>query len=468
MTETAGSRRLTTPDGLALYLGIVLGSGIFFAPKYVAKAVSGPALNGVWIGVGFWVVGGLVTACAAFTVAECGARLPYNGGFFVLYRRAFGPGLAFVGGWVGLLLTYPASIAVVASVGVNYLADMFPASIASPPGSESSQAAADDGSPDLRSTFAAIGLVALAGFLASIGLKASAISQRVLTFSKVLAVALVCVAALFGGGEGVGGGETVSQPTEGAAAGEFSLLAAVLGAMVGIMWTYSGWSDVILISGDLKNPARTLGKTVAYGTAILVIVYGLVQFCVIHLLGASRAADSDAVLAEAFEVGMGGSGSRILSSVVVLCCFGSVTAMVISTSRLAQVMGEGKDRMAPAWLSQRTAAGVPIVGAIAMVLLTTVHLLSNNFEELLGLFTFSVWIFYGIAGVALLRLRKQRVGEPLAWKAPKFVPYVLILTAVVMTYTSLEFTDVWQVCMGVGVFVAASGAYRVYRRMRSA
>jgi len=41
-----------------------------------------------------------------------------------------------------------------------------------------------------------------------------------------------------------------------------------------------------------------------------------------------------------------------------------------------------------------------------------------SFRNIVALFTFSVWIFYGLTAVALLILRRRGVGEPVAWRAP--------------------------------------------------
>src|SRR5437762_13084967 len=83
-------RQLSLADAVAIFIGIVLGSGIFVAPAAVAAAARHP------LGAAsLWVVGGIVAACGGLCYAECGARLPHAGGFFVFYRTAFGDSVAF-------------------------------------------------------------------------------------------------------------------------------------------------------------------------------------------------------------------------------------------------------------------------------------------------------------------------------------------------------------------------------------
>ena len=107
----APRRQLDSWDGIALYVGVIIGSGVFFAPSGVAAAAPG-TLSALLL----WGLGALTTAAGALCYAECGARLPHDGGFYVFYRNVYGEAVAFVGGWAALLITYPASIAAMAFV----------------------------------------------------------------------------------------------------------------------------------------------------------------------------------------------------------------------------------------------------------------------------------------------------------------------------------------------------------------
>jgi APA family basic amino acid/polyamine antiporter len=96
-------RELGLADAVAIFVGVILGSGVFVAPAAVARAApSAPA------SVALWILGALVAGCGALCYAECAARLPRSGGFFIFYRAAYGDALAFVAGWTAALVTYPA------------------------------------------------------------------------------------------------------------------------------------------------------------------------------------------------------------------------------------------------------------------------------------------------------------------------------------------------------------------------
>src|SRR2546426_1352824 len=109
MTEL--KRSLRTIDGLAMVVGIMVGSGIFRTPGLVAAYLGRPALTFV-----AWILGGVVALLGALCFAELSTRHPAAGGKYVYVREAFGPRAGFVVGWGEALATYPVAIAAIAVV----------------------------------------------------------------------------------------------------------------------------------------------------------------------------------------------------------------------------------------------------------------------------------------------------------------------------------------------------------------
>src|SRR5215468_12287408 len=88
-------KRLRTYDGLAVVVGIMLGSGIFRTPGLVAAQLGRPGLTFV-----AWIVGGGVGLLGALLFAELSTRHPRAGGKYVYAREAFGVRAGFVVGVV--------------------------------------------------------------------------------------------------------------------------------------------------------------------------------------------------------------------------------------------------------------------------------------------------------------------------------------------------------------------------------
>src|ERR1043165_654963 len=98
-----------------LVMGGIVGAGIFANPSEVAHRVHTPFLI-----LGVWVLGGMLALFGAFIWAELATRLPGAGGQYLYLRDAYHPGVAFVYGWVLLLVTQTGGMAAVAMTFAQY------------------------------------------------------------------------------------------------------------------------------------------------------------------------------------------------------------------------------------------------------------------------------------------------------------------------------------------------------------
>lgn len=426
-------RHLGLVDATAVYAGIILGSGIFVAPAAVAGAV--PSIPAAFV---LWICGGAVAACGASCYAECAARVPANGGFFVFNREAYGPAVAFVGGWAAIFVTYPASIAAIALVFAEYLA----------------KAA---GLPGWERATAASALV-LAAILNVAGLRTGPRAQMVLTATKIAALGALAAAALFVHVRGAPAA-AMAVPSAGPATA-----AAWLSALMIMLFAYDGWSDVTLVAGEVREPGRNIGRAVLLGTLILAMLYGLTQLAVMTALPGGVAAGSAQPVAQAVEATLGTSAGRAVSVLVVVSTFGSILGTVFTVSRLGFAMAQGgaflrgAATLHPRW-------GTPARATAALAAASVVYVGLASFRSIVALFTFSVWIFYGVTAVALLILRRRGVGEPVAWRAPLgwLPPVVVLLVGAGMT-VQLVADDPMRALGGAALLAAAFPVYALIAR----
>src|SRR5712691_12053415 len=103
-------------DGLAMVVGIMVGSGIFRTPGLVAEQLGRP-----WLTFVAWIAGGALAFLGALLFAELATRHPKAGGKYVYARAAFGPRAAFVVGWVEALGIYAAAIAAIGVAAAEFL-----------------------------------------------------------------------------------------------------------------------------------------------------------------------------------------------------------------------------------------------------------------------------------------------------------------------------------------------------------
>ena len=99
-----------------------MGSGIFFAPSYMARMIETPGLL-----LGLWVLGGFLTLAGALAYGEMAAALPRSGGQYVFLSEAFSPLFGFLYGWTLLLAINTGFVAAVSVAFAKTLGFFVPA-----------------------------------------------------------------------------------------------------------------------------------------------------------------------------------------------------------------------------------------------------------------------------------------------------------------------------------------------------
>lgn len=109
--------------------------------------------------------------------------------------------------------------------------------------------------------------------------------------------------------------------------------------------------------------------------------------------------------------------------------------------------------------------GTPARATAALAAAAVFYVWLASFRSIVAWFTFSVWIFYGITAVALLRLRRRGVGEPVAWRAPLgWVPPVVVLLVGAGMTVQLVADDPLRALGGAALLAAAFPAYAFIAR----
>ncbi|MEM7245786.1 MAG: amino acid permease [Acidobacteriota bacterium] len=418
-TAEGGLRRqLGFPDGLAHFLGTIIGSGIFFAPGFVAAVT--PTAG--WSVVP-WLLGAAAACCGALCYAECGARLPRAGGFFVYLEEALGPAVAQVAAWLGLLITYPASAAGIAWGCALALGQL---------------------GVTLWPPVLAMGAIVLAAALNALHVRTAAWSLRLLSTGKLLGLALPILVGVWWGSSEVNAEAQFLPATVGATAW-FSCLSLVL-------WSLDGWSDITLLAGELREPRRQLPRIVITGIYLLALTYAAVQVSVFRLLPASELASADLPVAAAVEAGLGEGAGRLLAILAAVSTFGALTALLMSYPRLTWRLS--RDGLLPTALSRVGADGTPGRAVMVSAGLALVYALHSSFNELVSLFTIAIWFFYSLTTFGLLRLRARNVGEP-GWSAPVLAPAVVFLTTAAISVATFRYAP-QKALAGLAVLAAAA------------
>src|SRR5438270_6689113 len=114
-------RGLSLLDSVLLLAGGIIGSSIFLTAKDIAGPLPHPTLFML-----VWVMGALISMCAAFAFAELGSMFPDSGGQYVYLREAFGDLVAFLYGWMLFAVANGGTIAALSVASAAYAGQVFP------------------------------------------------------------------------------------------------------------------------------------------------------------------------------------------------------------------------------------------------------------------------------------------------------------------------------------------------------
>mgnify|MGYP001792995130 CR=1 FL=1 len=115
-------KQVTLINGIALIVGVMIGSGIFISPKGVLVRTGSIASSFfVWAGCGLLALMGSLCYC------EMGTMIPKSGGEHAYLFEAFGPLPAFIFSWTLALVIRPSSMSIVALTFARYVSQpVFP------------------------------------------------------------------------------------------------------------------------------------------------------------------------------------------------------------------------------------------------------------------------------------------------------------------------------------------------------
>src|SRR3984957_10020029 len=163
------ARRLGLFDATMLVMGGIVGSGIFINPYVVAQQVRTPALI-----LSAWIFGGIIGIGGAFIWAELAATLPEVGGQYAYLREAYHPAVAFLYGWVLLLVIQTGGMAAVSITFARYFVELTGVH-----------------SPDWVVATAALAILTLINCL---GVKTGGRTQSALMVMKIVAISALVIA----------------------------------------------------------------------------------------------------------------------------------------------------------------------------------------------------------------------------------------------------------------------------------
>ncbi|HSR15686.1 MAG TPA: amino acid permease, partial [Gemmatimonadales bacterium] len=385
-----------------------------------------------------WVLGGLLALFGALTLAELAAMYPRSGGVFAFLEEGVGPLPAFLFGWSQLVVIRASALGAIATIFAEYLGYFVPLS------------------PRAVQYVAAL-VILTVGTLNYIGVRRAGAVMAVATVAKYGAMILLVLLAF---GSGVGdAGHFASNGT----GFQLSLMGM---AVVPVMWAYDGWADLTYMSGEVKDPARTLPRALVIGTLLIIAIYLSVNAAYLYLVPLGEMAGQPLIASTAANriPLLGGAGGALIAAVVMISTFSSVNGSMMTSPRIFFAMADrglffkGIARVSPRF--QSPSAAIWLATGLGVT-----YVLFNDFQQLADKFVLGIWPFYIVAvlGVFLLRRRLPDAERPYRALGYPAVPAAFLIAATYMVVNAL-LTDPVNTGITFAIILAGVPVYLFRRR----
>lgn len=423
-------RQIGLRTATALVVGEVIAVGIFLTPADMAKSLGSP----FWLLV-VWVAMGAMTICGALCYAELAARYPDAGGGYIYLREAYGRPVAFLYGWMALLVMDPGLTAVLAVGMASYAGYILGLN-----------------SGGMKAV--AIGAIML---LAGINVRGVRMGGGLLRWLTVLKLSLLFFLLVWALAFQLGNWSNFTPFIE-QRPGSAPLLAGLAGGIVAAFFSFGGWWDVTKMAGEVRNPARTLPRALIFGVTIVTVVYLLTSAVFLYLVPLETVSSGQTFAAQAGEVLFGKAGGGVFSLIVIIAILGSLTALILSSPRVYFAMA--RDRLFfPAAGLLHPRFGTPYLAIALQALLASVLVLLGTFNQIIAYFIFVVVIFVALSVAALFVLRRKRLQQT-RFLAPGYpvtpviflVMVALLLVLLVMNNPKESLTGMGVVALGIPVY----------------
>ncbi len=376
-----------------LIIGVVIGSGIFMTSGIMSEALPSPALLLV-----VWVLGGLHALAGGLTYAELGAAMPRAGGQYIFLREAFGRLPAFLYGWVSFTAYLTGAVAAVAVAFAAFTSTFIPFV-----------------SPDnviIHAPFAisagqilAVFMIVLFSAVNYIGVGVGKTVQNVVTVTKIAAIVLFIAAGLALGRETPDFSASLPFDSFG------SIAVAFGGALVAVFWTFGGWEYVTAVAGEIKDPQRSLPRSLAIGTVTATALYVLLNLVYLRALPMEEMAGVVTIGETAATSLFGSLGGRLMVVAIIISVLGALNGAVLTGPRVYYAMAQDGlffKRAAEVHPRYHTPASAIIYQGIWAAVLT----LSGTFEQLITFVVVVNLLLWMAGAAAVFALRKNRPDMP--------------------------------------------------------
>jgi basic amino acid/polyamine antiporter, APA family len=425
----------------------MVGAGIFTTSGLLMAGLHDPILMMV-----LWIVGGIIAICGALSYGELGAAMPGAGGEYLFLSKLYRPLYGFLSGWVSFMVGFSAPIAASALGFSQYFCRAVP-------GLPVWLDKAGIMNASWTGKWIAISIILIFTFIHYRGIKYGARIQNVLTVLKVALIMTLLIAGFTSGKGDMGNFSKGGSIAPGIAGWKTIGL-----SLMWIMFAYSGWNASTYLGSEIKNPAKTLPRSLLYGTAIVIVLY--LGINILYVYGISPEAMKGVISVGGLAMGnlFGKSADILFSLLISFALFSSLSAFIIIGPRVYYSMAkDGLFFKSAATIHPKFQ--VPSNSILLQCVIAVVMVLSGTFEQVLTYMGFALGIFPIMTVFSVIKLRRQ---NPNAVRLPGYplTQILYILTGLIILGLSYAERPVESSIAALTV-IAGIPAYYIFKKRMS-
>lgn len=394
-------------------IGACIGSGIFLSPTYVAGYLSSP----LWILLA-WGLGFVHSLTGSLSFSELGGMFPKAGGQYAYLKEGYGELPAFLYAWVTFLAINGSAIAALSLTFAQYLSFIF--------------------SLGKRETMAAaVSAILVMATINVLRTAYSDLSAKIFTILKLAGLAMIIgIGLALGSGRKVGFSLTLAN--ESSTNPSLGLVSAFGLAFVGVYFASGGWQHASYLTGEARDPRRTVPRAMIIGAVIVGIVYWLANLAYMLLLPVDKIGASSSPAADAVRAVLP-FGGVFISAMIALSALGTVGICLYSVPRIFFALA--KDGLFFRSFTAihprfRTPANSIVFQAAWSIFLL---LFWGTFASIITYLVFTDILFMGLVGASVIWLRRKRKDLVRPYKTLGYpaTPLVFILITVFFLVNTL-------------------------------
>ncbi|MGI4749899.1 MAG: APC family permease [Janthinobacterium lividum] len=403
-------------DATMLVAGSMIGSGIFIVSADITRNVGSAG----WL-IAVWLITGFMTLTAALSYGELSAMFPKAGGQYVYLKEAYNPLVGFLYGWSFFTVIQTATIAAVGVAFAKFTAYLVP------------QISEDLVAINLGflkispAQLLSIVLIVFLTFVNNRGVNSGKIIQTVFTLAKLLSLLGLIVFGFYAFNHkiwnenwhtaGVWNLHKINKDGTTASLTTIAALGAIASAMVGSIFSSDSWNNVTFIAGEIKNPKRNIGLSLALGTLIVTAIYIATNVMYTGVLSLHEIAfsEKDRVAVTASAQIFGSAGTIIIALLIMVSTFGCNNGLIMAGARVYYSMANDGLFFKKAGTLNKNA--VPGFALWIQCVIASLWCLSGKYGDLLDMISFVVVVFYMLTIIGIFILRKKMPDAERPYKA---------------------------------------------------